>query len=92
MSTFKSKMRAQSESWLLEQRNVKLMTDGLFVTLTFPEGSITSYKYDKGRNDLSNRDTCVLMLRNLKNRIKNRFYGRENWRGWFIPVIEENGK
>lgn len=85
-------MREQSEAWLLEQQNVKSMADGLFVTLTIPPDCIYPYKKKNGWDYISNREACVFMLRNLKNKIKKRFYGRESWRGWFIPVIEGDGE
>jgi hypothetical protein len=92
MSILKSKMREQTENWLLEYANVKSMTDGLFVTLTIPPDCISPYKRKNGCVDMSNREVCIHMLRRMKNRIKNKFYGRENWRGWFIPVIEGDGR
>ncbi len=92
MRLSKSTLREETEYWLLETTNAKSMTDGLFVTLTIPPDSISSYKRKNGFIDMSNREVCISMLRNLKNRIKKKFYGRQSWRGWFIPVIEGNGK
>jgi hypothetical protein len=92
MSYFKTKMREETENWLLEYANVKSMNDGLFVTLTIPPDSLSPYKRKNGFVDMASREVCISMLRNLKNRIKKKFYGRENWRGWFIPVIEGDGK
>ena len=88
----KSTLREEAERWLLETTNVKSMTDALFVTLTIPPDSISSYKRKNGFIDMSNREVCISMLRNLKNRIKKKFYGRQSWRGGFIPIIEGNGK
>ena len=92
MTFFKSTLREEAEHWLLETKKVKSMTDGLFVTLTIPPDSISSYKRKNGFVDMPNREICISMLRNLKNRIKKKFYGRENWRGGFIPVLEGDGK
>ena len=92
MTFFKSTLREEAEHWLLETKKVKSMTDGLFVTLTIPPDSISSYKRKNGFIDMPNREVCISMLRNLKNRIKKKFYGRENWRGGFIPVLEGDGK
>jgi hypothetical protein len=92
MSLFKSKMREKTEEWLLEDHNMKSLTDGLFVTLSFPNGCIPRSRKIRGKNDLSNREVCIDMLRNLKNQIKNKFFGREGYRGWFVPTLEGNGK
>ena len=92
MTFSKSTLREEAEHWLLETKKVKSMTDGLFVTLTIPPDSISSYKRKNGFVDMPNREVCISMLRNLKNRIKKKFYGRQSWGGWFIPVIEGNGK
>ena len=85
-------MREETENWLFEYKNVKSMTDGLFVTLSIPPDTISLYKRNHGFIDMSNREVCIAMLQNLKNKIKNKFYGREKWRGWFIPVLEGDGK
>ncbi len=92
MSLFKSKMREKTEEWLLEDHNMKSLTDGLFVTLSFPNGCIPRSRKKRGKNDLSNREVCIDMLRNLKNQIKKKFFGREDYRGWFVPTLEGNGR
>ena len=73
MRLSKSTLREETEYWLLETTNVKSMTDALFVTLTIPPESISSYKRKNGFIDMSNREVCISMLRNLKNRIKKSF-------------------
>ena len=88
----KSTLREETERWLLEIANVKSMKDGLFITLTIPPKSISPYMKNNGFIDMSKREVCISMLRNLKNRIKKKFYGRQSWRGGFIPIIEGNGK
>ena len=88
----KSTLREETERWLLEIANVKSMKDGLFITLTIPPKSISPYMKNNGFIDMSKREVCISMLRNLKNRIKKKFYCRRSWRGGFIPIIEGNGK
>ena len=73
MTFSKSTLREEAEHWLLETKKVKSMTDGLFVTLTIPPDSISSYKRKNGFVDMPNREVCISMLRNLKNRIKKSF-------------------
>ena len=92
MRLSKSTLREETERWLLEIANVKSMKDGLFITLTIPPKSISPYMKNNGFIDMSKREVCISMLRNLKNRIKKKFYGRRSWRGGFIPIIEGNGK
>jgi hypothetical protein len=92
MSYFKAKMREETENWFYRFVSEKSITDGLFVTLTIPPDSIPPYKRKNGFVDMSNKEVCIAMLRNLKNRIKRKFYGREKWRGFFIPVLEGDGK
>ncbi len=88
----KSTLREETERWLLEIANVKSMKDGLFITLTIPPKSISPYMKNNGFIDMSKREVCIYMLRNLKKRKKKKFYGRQSWRGGFIPIIEGNGK
>jgi hypothetical protein len=92
MRLSKSTLREETERWLLEIANVKSMKDGLFITLTIPPKSISPYMKNNGFIDMSKREVCISMLRNLKNRIKKKFYCRRSWRGGFIPIIEGNGK
>ena len=73
MRLSKSTLREETERWLLEIANVKSMKDGLFITLTIPPKSISPYMKNNGFIDMSKREVCISMLRNLKNRIKKSF-------------------
>lgn len=87
----KLEMRGESEKWLMGYLDEEDITNGLFVTLTIPPDSISPYRKETGFIGMSNREVCIAMLRNLKNKIKKKFYGRQKLRGWFVPVIEGDG-